>query len=134
VVPGGLDCAVLEFTRDTVPEAYMDRRVFFYDFRSAIRLNESETLAIAEQLAGKLNLDPARSKVLTPLGGWSEADREGGPLHDTRMRDVFIGRLKEKLAPGVEMLELDYHINDEAFAGAAARLMDEMVRETPSAG
>jgi uncharacterized protein (UPF0261 family) len=134
VVPGGLDCAVLEFTRDTVPDTYRDRRIFFYDFRSAIRLNESETLMIADQLAGKLNLDPERSKVLTPLGGWSEADREGGPLHDTRMRDVFIGRLKEKLAPRVEMLELDCHINDEAFAGAAARMMDEMVRETPSAG
>ncbi|MBW2605982.1 MAG: Tm-1-like ATP-binding domain-containing protein, partial [Deltaproteobacteria bacterium] len=38
VVPGGLDCAVLEFTRETIPDQFRDRKIFFYDFRSAIRL------------------------------------------------------------------------------------------------
>jgi uncharacterized protein (UPF0261 family) len=37
VVPGGLDCAVLEFTRHDIPDPYKDRKIFFYDFRSAIR-------------------------------------------------------------------------------------------------
>ncbi|MCP4671118.1 MAG: UPF0261 family protein, partial [Desulfobacula sp.] len=39
VIPGGLDCAVLEFDRYTIPEQYKDRKIFFYDFRSAIRLS-----------------------------------------------------------------------------------------------
>ena len=43
VVPGGLDCAVLEFTRDSIPPEYRDRKIFFYDFRSAIRLDLEET-------------------------------------------------------------------------------------------
>jgi uncharacterized protein (UPF0261 family) len=42
VVPGGLDCAVLEFTRDTVPPEYAGRKIFFYDFRSAVRLSHAE--------------------------------------------------------------------------------------------
>ncbi|MBW2518408.1 MAG: Tm-1-like ATP-binding domain-containing protein, partial [Deltaproteobacteria bacterium] len=54
VVPGGLDCAVLEFTRDSIPPQYQDRQIFFYDFRSAIRLNKDETRTLADQLAQKL--------------------------------------------------------------------------------
>jgi uncharacterized protein (UPF0261 family) len=32
VVPGGMDCAVLEFTRDTVPAEYKNRKLFFMIF------------------------------------------------------------------------------------------------------
>jgi len=42
VVPGGMDCAVLEFDRRNIPEQYKDRKIFFYDFRSAIRLKREK--------------------------------------------------------------------------------------------
>ncbi len=54
VVPGGLDCAVLEFTRQNIPDRYKNRKIFFYDFRSAIRLNREETTCLANQLARKV--------------------------------------------------------------------------------
>ncbi|MDZ7700256.1 MAG: Tm-1-like ATP-binding domain-containing protein [Deltaproteobacteria bacterium] len=75
VVPGGLDCAVLEFTRKTIPEAYRDRKIFFYDFRSAIGLDLNETLILADQMVEKLNACPEDIRVLIPMGGWSR----GGP-------------------------------------------------------
>jgi len=128
VVPGGLDCAVLEFTRDNVPEKFNDRKVFFYDFRSAVRLSHEETEFLAGQLAEKLNLDPTGTKVLIPKGGWSEADKEGGPLHDPEMRDVFIRRLKQDLSQGIEIREAELHINDPAFAKLASAVMDEMLQ------
>ncbi|MEJ2165147.1 MAG: Tm-1-like ATP-binding domain-containing protein [Desulfobacterales bacterium] len=128
VVPGGLDCAVLEFTRDNIPEQYRDRKIFFYDFRSAIRLNMDETNYLANRLAQKLNRDPINIKVLIPQKGWSEADREYGPLHDPAVNKFFTGRLREGLNPQIEILEVDYHINDEAFGSIAAKIMDEMVR------
>ncbi len=127
VVPGGLDCAVLEFTRDNIPEAYKDRPIFFYDFRSAIRLDEHETLTIADQLADKLNLAPATVQVLIPTRGWSEADREGGPLFAPEISNLFVNRLKHRLADSIPILELDYHINDKAFADTAASVMHAMV-------
>ena len=77
VVPGGLDCAVLEFNRHNVPDKFRDRKTFFYDFRSAIRLNEEETQYLAGQLAKKLNRKTSNIKVLIPILGWSEADRKG---------------------------------------------------------
>ena len=42
VIPGGLDAAVLEFDSKSVPEKYKNRKIFFYDFRSAIRLTADE--------------------------------------------------------------------------------------------
>jgi uncharacterized protein (UPF0261 family) len=127
VVPGGLDCAVLEFTRETVPEAYQNRKIFFYDFRSAIRLDHRETTTIADQLVDKLNLDPANIKFLIPCRGWSEADREGGPLYDPEMSRVFVNRLRERLSPSIEISEVDHHINDPHFAEIAATMMDAMI-------
>ncbi|UCG04942.1 MAG: Tm-1-like ATP-binding domain-containing protein [Desulfobacterales bacterium] len=128
IVPGGLDCAVLEFTRRNVPEPYKDRKIFFYDFRSAIRLNIEETKILADQLSQKLNQDPANIKVLIPTKGWSEADRHGGPLYDPEMNRLFTQRLKEKLDSQIEIEEMDCHINDTAFGEMAAKVMDEMVR------
>jgi uncharacterized protein (UPF0261 family) len=128
VVPGGMDCAVLEFTRDTVPPEHRNRKLFFYDFRSAIRLNRKETTALAAQVAEKLKLDPAQVKILVPKQGFSEADHVSGPLFDPAMNEVFVRRLKRELGPLLEIREEDYHINDAAFARIAAEMMDAMVR------
>lgn len=130
VVPGGMDCAVLEFTRDAVPHQYKDRKLFFYDFRSAIRLNKKETTHLAAQVAEKLRLDPGRVKVLIPKQGFSEADHIQGPLYDPAMNDLFVKELRKALNPLVEITEADLHINDVAFARLAAEAMDAMVRQS----
>jgi len=128
VVPGGMDCAVLEFTRDTVPHEHRNRKLFFYDFRSAIRLNKKETATLAQQVVEKLRLDPSRVKVLVPKRGFSEADQASGPLYDPSMNDLFVRQLKKGLNPRLEIREADHHINDAAFARLAAEMMDVMVR------
>jgi len=127
VVPGGLDCAVLEFTRQTVPEDYRDRKIFFYDFRSAIRLDRGETATIADQLADQLNLDPSNIRFLIPTKGWSEADRQGGPLYDPALSRFFTDRFRRRLNPLIAVDEVDHHINDPEFAQIAAAMMDAMI-------
>jgi uncharacterized protein (UPF0261 family) len=129
VVPGGLDCAVLEFTRENIPDEFRDRKIFFYDFRSAIRLSEKETLYLAGQLAEKLNLNPSNIKVLIPAGGWSEADRKGGPLHDPMISNAFMLKLKECLNHSIEVKEVGLHINDPAFARLASKVMAGMLKD-----
>jgi uncharacterized protein (UPF0261 family) len=128
VVPGGLDCAVKEFTRQNIPDQFKDRKIFFYDFRSAIRLNHQETTILAKQLVEKLNRASTGVRILIPTRGWSEADREGGPLYDPEINAVFVDRLRESLDSRIEIKEVDYHINDIAFAEIASKMMDEMVR------
>lgn len=128
VVPGGLDCAVLEFTRNNIPNQFKGRNIFFYDFRSAIRLNMEETMFLAEQLAKKLNQNPDNIKVLIPIRGWSEADQEGGPLHAPSTSSKFIQQLKHDLDPQIEIEQVDFHINDPAFARIASTIMDHMLQ------
>jgi uncharacterized protein (UPF0261 family) len=129
VVPGGLDCAVLEFTRHNIPEQYQDRKIFFYDFRSAIRLNKDETRTLAAVLAEKLNKDISNIRILIPLKGWSEADREEGPLYDPPMNMFFTECLKAKLDHHIQITEVDHHINDAEFGEIAAQMMHQMIRE-----
>ena len=132
VVPGGLDCAVLEFTRDSIPPQYQNRQIFFYDFRSAIRLNKDETQTLADQLSQKLNKNAPNVKILIPLQGWSEADRDGEPLHNPSMNRFFTQQLQEKLDTQIDIQETDHHINDAAFAAIAAQMMDQMIKEQPA--
>jgi len=132
VVPGGLDCAVLEFTRSCVPDEYKDRKVFFYDFRSAIRLAEKESIVVARQVAEKLNHKPFNCRVIIPTKGWSEADCRGGPLYDPAMSEILIQELKRHLNPQIEVKEVPAHINDPFFAKTVSGVMDEMVQSNES--
>ena len=127
IIPGGLDCAVLEFDRYSIPEQYKDRKKFFYDFRSAIRLNKKETKIIALQLSKKLNPAKETIKVLIPMKGWSVADSIDGPLYDPEMNNLFIKTFKENLAPTITVKKENCHINDPVFATSAADMMDQMI-------
>jgi uncharacterized protein (UPF0261 family) len=129
VTPGGLDCAVLEFTRQHIPEEYRNRKVFYYDFRSAIRLTLEESRVLAEQLSDKLNKDVANVHVLVPTRGWSEADQEGGSLYDPETNAYLVNVFKEKLDKRIRLESVDLHINDPVFAQMAANVMDQMVRD-----
>jgi uncharacterized protein (UPF0261 family) len=133
VVPGGLDCAVLEFTRQNVPEIYADRAIFFYDFRSAVRLSREETRDVALIMAERMNKGPLMTKILFPMKGWSEADRPGGPLHDPSLAAYLLEVLKDALDPGITIRATEKHINDPSFAEEAARLLHEMVRSSGKA-
>jgi uncharacterized protein (UPF0261 family) len=128
VVPGGLDCAVLEFTRETVPEDYRDRPIFFYDFRSAVRLDLEESRTIADQVSARLNARPREVRLLIPWGGWSEADGPEGPLYAPEISRALVNRLRRDLDPAVPVHETDLHINDPGFADTAARVMHDMLQ------
>jgi uncharacterized protein (UPF0261 family) len=130
IVPGGMDCAVLEFTRDTIPEQYADRKIFYYDFRSAIRLNIEETTFLARQLAEKLNADTDHVHLLIPTRGFSHADAEGRPLYDPVTGRLFIDTLKKHLDDRIDIAEVDCHINESEFANQAALMMDRLVKES----
>ncbi len=130
IVPGGMDCIVLEFTRDDIPPKIRDRKIFFYDFRSAIRVNADESRLLAGQLSEKLNMDPENVRVLIPLKGLSVADQENGALYDPATAQVFVNALKKGLSSGIPVETADLHINDASFAERACSVMDEMIKRS----
>ncbi|MFZ5865910.1 MAG: Tm-1-like ATP-binding domain-containing protein [Thermodesulfobacteriota bacterium] len=129
VVPGGLDCIVLEFNSpETMPERVKGRKVFWYDFRSGVRTSPGDVDSLAATIAEKLNRALGPTKFVVPMRGWSEADVEGGPLYEPSTNRLFMTKLKSLLNGNIDVVEVDAHINDEAFARAAVFHLDLMMK------
>jgi uncharacterized protein (UPF0261 family) len=128
IVPGGLDCIVLEFdSPETMPARFKGRKVFWYDFRSGVRTSAEELLILAQTIAGKLNRATGPVKVVIPMRGWSEADGVDGPLYEPETNQVFIDELGALLRQDIPIVEVDAHINDPVFAEAAVSALDALM-------
>jgi uncharacterized protein (UPF0261 family) len=128
VVPGGLDCIVLEFnSEETKPLHLKDRKVFWYDFRSGVRTSLDDMMTLAETLSEKLNRATGPVKFVIPLRGWSEADEEGRALFDPAVNQAFTDSFTSLLNENVEVIEVDAHINDDEFARAAVNQLHALM-------
>jgi uncharacterized protein (UPF0261 family) len=133
LIPGGLDCAVLEFTKDSVPERYLGRKLFFYDFRSAIGLEPGESARLGQDLARRLNMYRGPVEILVPTLGWSEADAPEMPLYDPESRETLLAALEKGLVGGRRVRRVQAHINEERFALEAVSLMEGLLQGGASA-
>ena len=68
--------------------------------------------------------------LLLPLKGVSAIDAEGQPFYGPEEDQVLFQTLRDEVnRDSVEIMELDYNINDQAFALCAAeKLMELMER------
>jgi uncharacterized protein (UPF0261 family) len=55
----------------------------------------------------------------------SPIDAEGQPFHDPETDAALFAALRQGLDGRVEPVELDYDVNDDAFATAMAEKLDE---------
>ena len=130
VVPGGLDCIVLEFdSPETVPPQFRDRKIFWYDFRSGVRTSVEEMRVLARTISDKLNRARGPVKMVVPLRGWSEADGEGAPLYEPQTNAIFMEEMGRLLDPRIEIVEVDAHINEPRFAEAVVETFDNLMQE-----
>ena len=100
-----------------------------------MRTNREEFEALGVLMAEKLNRAQGPLSVLIPTRGYSEHtkrkahDLDGCEVGDWRQPEVdaaFAASLKEHLKAG-EIITLDLHINDAAFADVCAEKMVEML-------
>jgi len=80
-----------------------------------VRLLPEELVAVAREIAQKLNQAQGPVKVYIPLKGLSFPDREGLSHWDPGENQVFIDALKKHLSSKIPFIELDAHINDPDF-------------------
>ncbi len=71
---------------------------------------------MAEHMAGLIGQAKGPVAFFIPLLGFSEHDSERGHLHDLTLPPIFAEHLKKVMPPGVPVVELPNHINDEPFA------------------
>jgi uncharacterized protein (UPF0261 family) len=115
VAPGSGNYTV-QGSSESLSEDMRRRKHFNYNpHLTLVRLLPEELVAVAREIAQKLNQARGPVKVFIPLKGFSFPDREGLPHWDPEGNQVFIDTLREYLDSKIPFIELDAHINDPDF-------------------
>lgn len=125
VCPGAID--MVNFGPiDSVPSQFRNRYLYRHNPTvTLMRTTPEECAEIGRITAGKLNRATGPVTVLIPLQGVSAIDKVGAPFHSQEALEAWRSALKGALNPGIRVVELDAHINDETFSRAAAALLME---------
>ena len=116
VAPGALD--MVNFgPPDTVPEQFSDRT--FYQHNPTVTLMRTtveENAELGKIMGQKLSQAKGPTTVIIPKQGVSAIDQEGQPFYSAEAEAAWIENLKANLGDNVTLIEMDNHINDDAFA------------------
>ena len=116
VAPGALD--MVNFgPPDTVPEQFKDRT--FYQHNPTVTLMRTtveENAELGKIMGQKLSQAKGPTTVIIPQQGVSAIDQEGQPFYSAEAEAAWIENLKANLGDNVTLIEMDNHINDDAFA------------------
>jgi uncharacterized protein (UPF0261 family) len=105
---------------ETVPERYKGRQ--FYQHNPTVtlmRTTPEENDTLGKQLAERACAASGPTAILLPLRGVSALDAEGKAFWRPEA-DAALFQSVRNWVYGVEVIELDLHINDPAFASVAA--------------
>jgi len=129
VAPGGLDFVSRGPIETLSPE---DRKKPHYRHSpmfTHVRVTCEEMEEVARVVAEKLNRGKGPAAVVIPLRGFSYQGRAGGHIGDHASDMIFVQTLKELLSAHIRIVEVDAHINDEAFAQASCSTLFELLGE-----
>lgn len=115
IAPGSIGYTVQGPVETLSPELKKRPYIIHNPTLTLVRLTPEEMAAVAELVAAKLNKAKGPVKVLLPLKGFSFPNREGHELWDPVGNQVFIKTFKAKIAPSLEVEEVNAHINDAEF-------------------
>jgi uncharacterized protein (UPF0261 family) len=128
VSTGALDM-VNFYAPESVPAQFKDRLFYKHNANvTLMRTTPQENVHIGASMARKLSAAKGPVAILLPGRGVSAIDKEGQPFNDPAARKA----LHDAIRSGVEAIqvtELDLHINDPAFADAAANKLLELMRQ-----
>ena len=114
---------------ESVPERYKGRNLYRHNPTvTLMRTTEEENVGLGQILAEKLNMAKGKTALLLPLKGVSAIDTEGQPFYGPKEDRALFRTLRETIGSQVELVELDLHINDEAFALAAAQKLTDLLQ------
>jgi uncharacterized protein (UPF0261 family) len=124
VAPGGVTLVDLATWQD-VPQQFADREFHIHNrFIACAKINVEERVKAAKVIAAKLMKASGPTVFIMPLRGIDEWDKEGGPFNDDEGLAAFAATIRDNVEAPVTLVELDAHINDEAFATAVMKIFD----------
>lgn len=118
---------------ETIPEKYKDRR--FYQHNPTVTLMRTTPMemdCLGKEVAEKASAASGPTAVVLPLRGVSAIDAEGKSFWWPEADAALFQSIRNWVAPGVEVIEYDLHINDPAFAAVCAKKLLELMATTRS--
>ena len=129
IVPGCVD--MVNFgPPETVPERYAGRTL--YESKPTVtlmRTTPEENTRIGAIFAEKANAALGKVAFLLPLRGLSVLDSDGGTFWSPEADGALFDAIKASLRPSIPVVELNAHINDEAFSHRAVAMLLELMAE-----
>jgi len=135
VAPGAVDMIDLP-TWQPLPPDYAERAYHAHNrLIASVATTPNERCATARYIAEKLTHATGPTALVLPLKGVQEWDRPGEVLHAPQAHRAFVDEVRAHVQPPVQVVELDAHINDGAFATGVLEIFDDWVaRGVISAG
>ncbi len=128
-IPQVVSCGALDMVNfhamHTVPDEFAGRTFYKHNPNvTLMRTSADECAKLGEIVANKLNAATGPTTLFLPLKGVSMIDAQGQSFYDPEADSALFNAIRSNLDASVELIELDLHINDPAFAEAvAARLL-----------
>jgi len=113
---------------ETVPSKFLGRRFYQHNPNvTLMRTTPEENEKLGKEIAFKASAAKGPTAIVLPLRGVSAIDAEGKPFWWPEADRALFDSIRHWLAPHVELIELDMHINDPPFAETCARKLLEMM-------
>ena len=109
--------------RSSLPEKYKNRVVYMHNPAiTVVKSNIEENIAFGIKVGEKLNQCKSNAALLLPIRGISMNDKAGSKYYGPKEDQALFITLKKVINnPLVEIIDVDAHINEEAFAISAAK-------------
>ncbi len=113
----------------TVPDRYRDRMFYHHNPNvTLMRTTAEENAQMGRWIGAKLNACKGPIRLLVPEKGISALDIDGGPFWDPKADAALFQALKDTITDPARLVFLPLHINDPAFARAAADTFLSLMR------
>lgn len=100
-----------------LPDRFKNRAYYMHNEEQMfVRSNLEENKMVGEEIAHRLNQAKGAIRVVLPLKGISEVDKEGNVMYSQESDQALFKAISDNLQPEIEVKRLDYHINDMEFA------------------
>ena len=109
-----------------LPETFRDTPAHAHNrLLTSVVQTAEQRRALAREICAKLVAAKAPVTFFLPTQGGNEWDRPGGPLSDPAALADFCDEMRQHCPANVALIELDSHINDDAFATAVLAHFDD---------
>lgn len=116
---------------DSVPEQFKDRNLYIHNSDvTLMRTTPEESKKLGEIICEKLNKTKGKTVLFIPLKGVSAIAVEGQPFYSKEADDALFNTIRENIDRSkVELIELDFDINDKEFSSRLANKLIDLLEE-----